>query len=71
MRMVEGGSGEANWGQLNPHVLKTPRITHLGGIEQSLGVRDYVLLLLDRVDAGLDGLGVLFTGRVEDVLNFL
>lgn len=46
-------------------------VTHLGSIEESLGVRDYVLLLLDRVNASLDGLGVLFTGRVEDVLDFL
>ena len=45
--------------------------THLGEREKTLGDRDNILHLLNRLDAVLDDLGVLGTGGVEDVADAL
>jgi hypothetical protein len=45
--------------------------SYLGNLEETLGDVDNAAHLLDVLDPGLDGLGVVGTGGVEDVLDLL
>lgn len=44
---------------------------NLGESEETLSDRNNILHLLNRLDAVLDNLGVLGTGRVQDILHAL
>lgn len=48
-----------------------PGGAYLGNSEESLGDVDNTRHLLDVLDAGLDGLGVVGAGRVQDVLDLV
>lgn len=48
-----------------------PYFAYLGNLEHGLGDVDNGAHLLDVLDAGLDGLGVVGTGGVEDALDLL
>ena len=48
-----------------------PGSAYLGNSKESLGVVDDTRHLLDVLDAGLDGLGVVGAGRVQDVLDLV
>lgn len=45
--------------------------TNLGNIEELLGDLDNTAKLLDILNAGLDGIGVVGTSRVQDILVLL
>lgn len=49
----------------------SPPVAYLGNLKHGLGDVNDAAHLLDVVDAGLDGLGVVGTGRVEDVLDLV
>lgn len=54
-----------------PDQCPPPRKAYLGNLEQTLGDVDNTTHLLDVLNATLDGLGVVGTGAVEDVLDLL
>lgn len=55
---------------LNLAHLAESNCTNLGESKETLGDRNDILHLLNRVDSVLDGLSVFGTGTVEDSLDF-
>lgn len=53
----------------NPHIRQSIYVTHLGNLEKRLGDVDDTSHLLDVLDAGVDGLGVVGASRVQDVAD--
>lgn len=51
--------------------MRIPSAAYLGNLEEALGDVDNTTHLLHVLDAGLDGLGVVGTSAVEDVLDLL
>lgn len=67
-----GGFLERRSQRVQQHNLASRAIVaYLGDLEQALGDLNDLVHLLDVVDAGLDGLGVVGTGSVQDASNLL